>query len=285
MNMLNNKNIMINFDETFNIQKHKRTTPMSMNKYHYHNSFEIYYLCSGERSYFIKDKTYHIKKGTLVLINEYDIHCTRNIGELGHERIVLNFNKKFIEDFAEKIDTNLYECFEKNIHVIDLDFQEQIYIESLLNTMYNEYIEKKQNFISYLKTAVIQLLLFSGRHTNSATSNDDNVTIHKTISKVIGYINTNYNEDITLQSISEMFFISTYYFSGKFKEITGLSFIDYLNNVRIKEAQVLLKKSNFNITQISEMVGYKNTTYFGRIFKKLTGMSPINYKKIQRYTK
>lgn len=275
----NSKNIMVNFDETFKIQKSKTTTPISMKKYHYHNSFEIYYLCSGERSYFIKDKTYHIKKGTLVLINEYDIHCTRSIGDLGHERIVLNFNKKFIEDLIEKNEVNLYRCFENNIHVIEPDLQEQIYIESLLNTMYSEYNEKKTNYDLYLKTALIQLLLFSTRHTNSSITSDNIVTTHKTISKVIGYINTNYSEDITLQSISKMFFISTYYFSRKFKEITNLSFVDYLNNVRVKEAQELLRRTDFKITQVSEMVGYKNTTYFGRIFKKLTGMSPKAYKK------
>lgn len=274
-----NKTIMDRMDESFNIQKNKRNTPMTMKNYHYHNSFEIYYLCSGERSYFIKDKTYHIKKGNIVLINEYDIHCTRNIGELGHERIVLNFNKKFINDLSEKMDADLYECFEKNIHVIKLDLQEQIYIESLINTMYNEYINKKENYIPYLKTALIQLLLFVNRHNDSTVKSEDVVTTHKTISKAIGYINTNYAEDITLQSISEKFFISTYYFSRKFKEITNLSFTDYLNNVRVKEAQELLRKKDYNITQVGEMVGYKNTTYFGRTFKKLTGMSPMNYKK------
>ncbi len=277
-----NKTIMDCSEESFNIQKNKTNFPMTMKKYHYHNNFEIYYLCSGERSYFIKDKTYHIKKGNIVLINEYDIHCTRNIGELGHERIVLNFNKKFINDLSEKIDANLFECFEKNIHVINLDLHEQIYIESLLNTIYNEYTNKKENYIPYLKTALIQLLLFTIRHNDSPVKSDDIVTIHKTITKVIGYINTNYTEDITLQSISEMFYISTYYFSRKFKEITNLSFVDYLNNVRVKEAQELLRKTDFNITKISERVGYKNPTYFGRIFKKLTGISPMTYKKASR---
>ena len=274
-----NKTIMDCTDESFNMQKNKVNAPMTMKNYHYHDNFEIYYLYSGERSYFIKDKTYHIKKGNIVLINEYDIHCTRNIGELGHERIVINFNKKFLGDFFEKIATNLYECFEKNIHVIKLDLQEQIYIESLLNTMYNEYTSKKENYITYLKIALIQLLLYINRHNDSNVKSDDIATTHKIISKVIGYINTNYAEDITLHSISEKFFISTYYFSRKFKEITNLSFIDYLNNVRVKEAQELLRKTNHNITQVSEMVGYKNTTYFGRIFKKLTGISPMMYKK------
>lgn len=279
MDKSNKRSIMDYSDKSFSIDKIKRTIPISMKKFHYHNKFEVYYLCSGERYYFIKDKTYHVKKGSLVLINEFDIHCTKNFGDVGHERIVFYFDKKFLKEFTEKIDTNIYECFEKKIYVIELDIQEQIYIESLLNRMCNEYTEEKANYITYLKTAVIQILLIANRHNSIPLTTDDVITTHKIISKVIAYINTNYNEDITLKSISEQFFISTYYFSRMFKKATNLSFVDYLNNVRIKEAQELLRITNYNISEISEMVGYKTTTYFGRVFKKLTGMSPMAYKK------
>lgn len=279
MNNTRSRNFFINADKSIDIQKDRRTTSQSMKKYHCHNNYEIYYLCSGERSYFIKDKTYHIKKGNLVLINEYDIHATRNIGDSGHERIVLNFKKNFIEDYSSLIGINVFECFEKNIHVIEPDLQEQAYIESLMNKMYKEYSTKSKNYIPYLKTALTELLILANRHNETYVTADEKMTTHKTISKVIGYINTNYDKEITLQSISDEFFISTYYFSRKFKEITGLSFVDYLNNVRIKEAQDLLRKTEYNITEISGLVGYKNTTYFGRTFKKLTGMSPKTYKK------
>lgn len=280
MKKSNNKQIVINSKNFFKIQKDKKNT--SMPNYHSHDKFEIYYLCSGERYYFIKDKTYHVKKGNLVLINEYDIHCTKSIGDAHHKRIVLNFNRSFLEDFAEKTDVNLYGCFENNINVIELNDSEQIYIESLLNTMIDEYSTRMPNYMLYLQTAVIQLLLFANRHSNISAAPTDIFTNHKVISKAIGYINQNYSDNITLESISERYFLSTYYFSRKFKEVTNISFVDYLNNVRIKEAKELLVKTDFNVTQICEMVGYNNATHFGRVFKKITSISPSEYQKLHK---
>ena len=68
-------NQIMSFNVTnFYINRTKTDISSSMKSYHYHKSFEVYYLYAGERNYFIKDKTFHVKKGNLVLINEYDIH-------------------------------------------------------------------------------------------------------------------------------------------------------------------------------------------------------------------
>lgn len=61
--------------------------------------------------------------------------------------------------------------------------------------------------------------------------------------------------------------------------MTGLTFTEYLNYIRVKEAKELLCKSAESITQISEKVGYESITHFGRVFKKLTGVSPLKYRK------
>jgi len=60
----------------------------------------------------------------------------------------------------------------------------------------------------------------------------------------------------------------------------GFSFVEYLNGVRIKEAQNLLLKTDMSIVDISQTVGYKSLTHFGRVFKNVTGSSPRHYKKI-----
>ena len=279
--METSKKVLDYLEKNFIIRKDKKNYPSSMKSYHYHNNFEIYYLCSGERYYFIKDENYHIKKGTLVLINEYDIHCTRNVGNLWHERIVINFDKEFLEEIIEKLNINLFECFEKNINVIELDLYEQNYIEHLLNNMYIEYTNKKENYDICLETSIIQLLIFANRYKKNKISHINNLSAapNKMITNIIAHINNNYADEISLASIAEQFFISPYYFSRTFKKVTNLSFVDYLNNVRIKEAQELLKKTDLSITIIGEKVGFKSTTHFGRTFKKITGISPFEYKK------
>lgn len=269
-------------DTNFYINRTKTDISSSMKSYHYHKSFEVYYLYSGERNYFIKDKTYHVKKGSLVLINEYDIHCTKESNKSGHERIVFNFNKDFMKNHVNNIEFNLYECFEKDVHIIQLKENEQLFIETLLHKMIDEYENKPINYLDCIKSNIIQILLIANRHINDDfyTKNIETERTNKTISNIIGYINNNYFEDITLDFISEKFYISPCYFSRIFKQSTNYSFIDYLNNIRIKEAQKLLVRTDMNITSISEKVGYKSSTHFGRIFKKITGQSPTSFKKM-----
>jgi YesN/AraC family two-component response regulator len=84
---------------------------------------------------------------------------------------------------------------------------------------------------------------------------------------------------ITLADISKEFYISQFYFSKIFKEATGFTFVEYLNSVRIKEAQRLLVSTNDKVIRISYNVGFGSIAHFGRMFKAITGYSPLQYRK------
>lgn len=263
----------------FTIEKIMTDAPMPMRHYHYHDYYELYYLFGGERYYFIKDNSYHIKPGTFVLINKYDIHCTAASEGTGYGRFLINFDEEFLNDVLIAMnETKLLDCFKKDVQIIELDEKSRQYAQSLLETILTEYEAKET---SYVKALLLQLLLFISRH-KSLTEDivpDYINSSHRIISEIIGYINNNYAEDITLTDLSEKHYISPYHLSRTFKKISGLSFVEYLNNVRIKEAQKLLKKTDLTIGQIGEAVGYKSNTHFTRAFKKITDISPLSYRK------
>lgn len=107
--------------------------------------------------------------------------------------------------------------------------------------------------------------------------------IYKTqseLEKAIEYINKNYYKDINMTVVANSVSLNYYYFSTLFKEHTNLSFIDYLNNVRINKAKELLSEGKLKIYEISEKVGFKNPKHFARIFKNITGLTPIEYKEM-----
>jgi AraC-like DNA-binding protein len=72
--------------------------------------------------------------------------------------------------------------------------------------------------------------------------------------------------------------LSLFRFIHKFKDLTGMTPIEYLTQIRINEAKFLLSNSPLNVAEISSIVGYDDPLYFSRVFKKVTGISPKNYK-------
>lgn len=98
--------------------------------------------------------------------------------------------------------------------------------------------------------------------------------------KATEYIDNHFFEDITLESLSKVIFVSTYYLSHLFREQLNMTFSDYLNNKRIEKAKKMLADSNYNIEIISEKTGFKNKNYFSTTFKKIVGLSPAKYKKM-----
>ena len=73
--------------------------------------------------------------------------------------------------------------------------------------------------------------------------------------------------------------MSTSWFIRNFKQYTGTSPMQYILAIRIHNAEVLLQNEHYNITEISNIVGYDNPLYFSRIFKKIKGLSPSEYRK------
>lgn len=272
-----------------NIKKHfvveytKSTTGISMAQHHQHNHYEVYYLLSGERYYFIKDRTYHVQKGNLVLINSEDLHHTANISTPGFERIIVYFSKQLLDGAKELLDgLDLFLPFEKERHLFTFGLHEQAEIEGLLFSMLK--LNKKDSEVNLHEQKLLLMQLLMHAYKGMQKQNTDFAyanSTHKTITEVIDYITTHFQEELNLDDIAERFFISPCYLSRTFKKYTDFTFSEYLNYIRIKEAKRLLEETDMNITEVGEASGFNSGTHFGRVFKAQTGMSPMAYKKIK----
>lgn len=108
------------------------------------------------------------------------------------------------------------------------------------------------------------------------TNADIKDTKKSLINKAKKYINENYANDLSLQTIASYVYLSPAYFSRIFTEIENVPFSTYLNTVRIENSIELLKKQ-YKLEDISKMVGFSSTKYFVQKFKAHTGMTPTNY--------
>lgn len=94
----------------------------------------------------------------------------------------------------------------------------------------------------------------------------------------INFLEKYYYKDLSLAEVANVCNMSDSYFSRKFKEKFNINFSTYLLNIRLEKAKELLKEKNLNIENISEMVGFKDSSYFSKSFKQKYGMAPHYYR-------
>jgi two-component system, response regulator YesN len=93
------------------------------------------------------------------------------------------------------------------------------------------------------------------------------------------YIHSHYHEGLTLEQVADYVELSPTYFTKLFKEMTGKTFIDYVTEVRLSRAKILMQQNRYSLKEISYMIGYKDPNYFSRVFKKLFKLSPRQFQK------
>ena len=92
------------------------------------------------------------------------------------------------------------------------------------------------------------------------------------------YIAHHFSEDITLASVAEELHINASYLSMLFRQVTGVTFKEHLNRIRVEEAERLLSNTDYAIIEIAIACGYRDQSYFTKVFKKYTGLTPRQYR-------
>ncbi|MFA7076128.1 MAG: AraC family transcriptional regulator, partial [Candidatus Izemoplasmatales bacterium] len=95
--------------------------------------------------------------------------------------------------------------------------------------------------------------------------------------KAINYIKKNYRNDVSLESVAKNVFVSNYYLSHLFRDEMNMTFIDYVNKIRIEAAVKLMKETNLTIQEIVSQTGFSDHSYFIKIFKRYHGITPKKY--------
>ncbi|MBE7012245.1 MAG: AraC family transcriptional regulator [Ruminococcaceae bacterium] len=236
------------------------------NESHYHNMFEIYYITSGECSYFIDNKTYSLLPGDIILIPEGVIHNTEYNSI--HSRLLINCSKSFIPTSIRDIlppMTYLY----RNPGTIDE-------INGIFAKIEKEYYGKDL-LRNDILTCYTHMLFFIIARNISTCETIDGKNAH--IEKAIDYMKQNFSSSVTLPEIASICNISPEHFSRIFKNETGFTFSEYLNFLRLKKAHgLLLHSRRDSVAKISSMCGFNDSNYFSIKFKQMYGISP---KKLQ----
>ncbi|MDF2938696.1 MAG: AraC family transcriptional regulator [Paenibacillaceae bacterium] len=274
-------------EEPFWLEFDRRIGIYSMRNNHYHTEFELYYLFSGERNYFIKDSVHQIQPGDVVLIDSNALHKTSQRGEPNHERIVLYYTPSFLAGFSQMEQELLLASFSHSSPLLKLNLQEKLQVESLLLAMLNELVEQPLGYSVRVRNIAIELLLLSARHIQKKAPppEEEPSPVQRKMTDVVRHINLHYGSSLQLEEIARQFYISKSHLSRIFKKVTGFGFAEYVNITRVKEAERLLRDTDASVTQVAEQCGFESLTHFGKVFKALSGLSPRDYRKLGQPTR
>jgi AraC-like DNA-binding protein len=102
------------------------------------------------------------------------------------------------------------------------------------------------------------------------------------IQRVQQHIESHLNEALTIDDAANRALMSRTQFIHRFRVATGQSFLEYVTARRLEQAKILLRDTDWSLLQVSEFIGYKDTTRLHRIFHRIVGMSPIRYREFSR---
>lgn len=255
----------------------------NMNRiHHWHECLEISFIRSGTGRYYIEDKVYDVGPGDIIIINNIEPHFLE-VGKEGMHQPVLLFEPSLVwSNSSRTFDYDyLNPFFERGT-----DFSNKLDSSNLLANevrdsfleIQQEYQKRQEGYQLMIKARLLMILsclLRYFRDSDKTDSNASNKRLHlMRLEEVMKYINENYTRDIRLDEVAAKIFVTPQYFSSFFKKVTGVNFLDYLNNLRINHAIRLLGETDRKITHIAMECGFNNTNHFNATFKKLTGKTP-----------
>lgn len=155
--------------------------------------------------------------------------------------------------------------FKKYYSLVRQTFADLILLWTSQETDSLEYNRKILDFL------IVNVKYFSQQFITHASDNS--------INAIVNYLNSNYQDDLSLKSIAEHFFLSTSYLSRQFTTEIGVGFHEYLSSIRVKYASDELLTSKRSIDEIAFNSGFSSSRTFSRAFKKFTHLTPHQYRQ------
>jgi AraC-like DNA-binding protein len=246
---------------------------------HHHDFYECYFFVSGDVTYLIEGKTYYLKSGDIVLINSKELHqAIINNKQENYERIVLWLDRTFLRQLSTE-ETNLSRCFEeeyrRNVLRGDIEFQHNIkaLLLKLLSLENYKGIGRELLYKAYIAEIMVYLNDFAF---NEEVHLGSDIKRSNLIDEIIEYINNHIDEDITVDMISEEFYLSKFHLSRKFKKHTGTTIHRYIVQKKLIQAKELILKE-IPVIDVYKQCGFGDYSNFFRAFKNEYGVTPKQF--------
>ena len=241
---------------------------------HWHNSLEIVIpICGGEYAW-VDGKYYILYKENSIplIINSRSIHAFESGRPKPYIGLALQINYQFLKRVYPQID---YIYFKQPDEEVGMLIKKQLFL-------INEYYESESSHKELLiYSALYYLIYLLAQHL--AVEKKDKVELkseknkHR-ITSIINYIDKNYQEDLTIEKLSEVFGLSEGHLSKLFKDNLGMTIKSYISQTRAKEVKQALLDSDLPLIDIAIMCGFPSVKSMNKVFKDLYHITPSQFR-------
>lgn len=246
----------------------KRKCLMKTSRLNGRNDYHILYCCEGTINLKIQESEYKLKRGDMAFIS----YCTPHEYFCNKNELIsyywIHFKGSRSTDLLNDLNFD-------NSFVLTADFDEKIsnLFEQMLLTLYeqrNMYFKRCSALLVYILLSFYDKASEAGCVPHKEFTNFD---------KVISIMRAENGFEKSVGEFAEICHLSKSKFIKKFKEHTGYTPIAYRNIIIIDKAKWHLKNTDLTISEISDMLGFLNSSYFSTLFKTLTNLTPSEYRK------
>ncbi len=238
---------------------------------HSHPFAEIFFVIDGKGQFLVESQTLLVQKGDFILVNPNVPHTETSFRDMPMEYFVLGINHfTFQAEHEEESRYYFIPSYMKHVQTINV-FLQYLFREMKIQDEYSAQICQK-----ILEAIILEVM----RHKRVNLIAQEEVKQVREVALARRYIDQNYSQEITLDTLSQITQTSKYYLAHVFKETFGISPIRYLNQRRIDIAKAMLRTTDLQVSQIANSVGFSSASYFTQAFNRETGYSPKAFRDL-----
>lgn len=249
---------------------------------HWHREMEILYILNGSAVVHMKGEKWHLKPLDLLVVDSSIVHdviyaLPQTMG------ICIHISKSYMRRFMPEVELLQIVCTPDSMN----QGKEKGYMNlcQYLKELTVLYFEQKQSYLFRCSATILQIMAQLvedfGMMANE-TMETSNVEDLARVEQIFQYVEKNYKEQISLQEASDQLGLNKEYFCRFFKRCTGMTFLQYVNQVRLSHIYQDLLYSKGGIQEVIEKNGMYNVKLFYRIFKERYGCTPREVQKMGR---
>ncbi len=265
--------------DTFEVFHYKGLLPVDVDVHH-HDFYEVYLFIKGSAEYWIEGRRVTMAPGDLILINPTELHRSVILPEAtDYERIVLWINKDFLRSISTD-EINLARCFDSSLanhtNRIRPSGAALSPIAAKLTSLVEEYCSDSWGKSACLQAIFIQFMVELNRLSETPASKSAKEDEDSFVLNVLKYINENYSEELSLDNLASLFFVSKYHLSHTFRREVGVSVYRYIMLKRLLVAKEMLL-SGTSAGETAYACGFGDYAGFWRAFRAEYGISPKEF--------